>query len=515
MVRNLFCSISSALVLLACSDDGGDREDPNAPLTVVSTTPAAGSTDAAPNGSIQVTFSHSLDPTTVTSETVSVQSAADLTVSGFGSVLNGVVAVSGRTVTFDPRAPLVLGVDHRILLSSFDPAKQIRDTRGQKLPVQEVRFRIAPPPHGALDLTFGDRGFAPFVFGGVVHTSIALQSDGTVVAAGGTRVVRYTAAGRLDDTFRAVTSDQVRAVVIQADGRIVVAATKANPARIVVQRYNVDGSRDPSFASAGEFVASLGAAATFSRALALQTDGGIIVAGNYVLGGKTDFVLLRLMPDGTPDGGFGAAGSVTTRFTSGRDEAHALVLQSDGSIVVSGVSKVEFDDLFRGFIAPGQGLLARYLPDGSLDASFGAGGTVVANVDTGRGLALHDGKILTAGKFLLRYGANGEVDPGFGTNGQVALDFGMANVGQGLAVQSDARILVAGSASLARFEANGTLDSSFGNAGTVAAVADWHEGDFTAVALQSDGGIVAGGTFVIDRDEFFENRQIGVLGYLP
>src|SRR5207245_943210 len=154
-----------------------------------------------------------------------------------------------------------------------------------------------------------------------------------------------------------------RALALQADGKIGATGFTSSDfgtrRRFALARYNPDGSLDrqvvTSFADRDE-----------ASALALQSDGKIVVAGFSGAGGRQDFALARYNPDGSLDPSFGSGGRVLTDF-GGYDEASALALQSDGKIVVAGFSDV----VGFGFA------LARYNPDGSLDPSFGSGGRVL------------------------------------------------------------------------------------------------------------------------------------------
>jgi uncharacterized delta-60 repeat protein len=167
-----------------------------------------------------------------------------------------------------------------------------------------------------------------------------------------------------------------------------------------------------------------------------------------------------------------------TTLISGGDNATAIALQPDGKIVVAGVSDGDF-------------ALARYLSNGTLDLTFGSNGTVLTDFsggshDVATALALQpDGKIVVAGRShlfgpdddtdfaLARYLPNGTLDPTFGHNGMVLSDFGaQESVSfQELALQQDGKIVAAGGNSgfvnLARYRPNGTLDSTFGREGRV------------------------------------------------
>ena len=122
----------------------------------------------------------------------------------------------------------------------------------------------------------------------------------------------------------------------------------------------------------------------------------------------------------------GNRGKVVTDFGGG-DSASGVVVQSDGKIVVAGEG-VGYPDGSRAY----DFALARYLPDGRLDPSFGNRGRTLTGFGPGAddyatGVALqHDGKIvaagvgagiplITSGRFAVaRYDHNGHLDPTFG-----------------------------------------------------------------------------------------------------
>jgi uncharacterized delta-60 repeat protein len=140
---------------------------------------------------------------------------------------------------------------------------------------------------------------------------------------------------------------------------------------------------------------------------------------------------------------------VTTDFGgSGTSEyAFETAIQSDGKIVAVGSS--------NGDIA-----LARYLPNGALDTSFGSVGKRTTNLgtatDLGSAVAIQaDGRIVVAGQTgndmaVLRYTADGNLDSDFGTNGVVTIDFaGEFDVAYDVAVRPGGGIVVAGRATVA------------------------------------------------------------------
>jgi uncharacterized delta-60 repeat protein len=197
-------------------------------------------------------------------------------------------------------------------------------------------------------------------------------------------------------------------LVVQADGRMVlVGYTESSSGNLgALARYDAEGRPDPSFGAAGRMTIDLGA--TWSqgiRAVAQQADGRLVVAGAGGPSGSSGatFFVGRYLADGSLDGSFGNGGRVLTSFgTSANAIANAVKIQGDGRIVVAG---------FRsGSLVTSDFALARYLPDGSLDGSFGTGGSVTTSFGAGysvygaSGLELHAGRIIVAGSVVSELG---------------------------------------------------------------------------------------------------------------
>jgi len=189
------------------------------------------------------------------------------------------------------------------------------------------------------------------------------------------------------------------------------------------------------------------------------------------------------------DFAFGGSGEVTTDL-GGQDTAGAVAIQADGKIVVAGDSS-------------SSAALARYNPNGTLDASFGSGGRLIAaNFSGATAVALQaDGKIVITAKDgghfgLVRFNPDGTLDPSFGSNGRVTTDFGSLFGPDCLGIQADGKIVAAaplsgnGGVIVARFNANGTLDNSFGTMGKATASTS---GQANSLAIQKDGKIVLAG----------------------
>lgn len=258
------------------------------------------------------------------------------------------------------------------------------------------------------------------------------------------------------------------------------------------------GVVDLSFGSCGVRLAmprgdgGFGTENSVANAVAVQPDGKIVLAGQPKF--ATSIVVVRLLADGGWDHSFGNAGSVVTYLPGGGPRISSVVLQPDGRIVVAGTQ------IPYGGGAPAV-LLARYLPNGALDPSFGTGGMITHALDSYLyGLALQpDGKLVGAGQRVFRVLANGTLDPGFGSNG-------VAPTGHGVdvAIQTDGKIVVPYSTAtgpptgddftLLRLMPDGSPDPSFKSAPV-----DLGGGTdgVTDVALTGDGRIVtAGGSMV-------------------
>jgi uncharacterized delta-60 repeat protein len=240
---------------------------------------------------------------------------------------------------------------------------------------------------GSLDATFGS--------GGIVTThvglsddqcySVALQSDGKIVAAGYSHngndddfaLVRYNTNGTLDNTFDfdgivttpvGTSDEECYSVAIQPDGEIVAAGYDVNTfTEYAVVRYNSDGSLDNTFGSNGKVTTDIGVGGDDANEVVVQADGKILVAGNSSNGSNYDFGLVRYKSDGSIDSTFGTNGIVTTDFASGNDFCLSLLIQSDGKIVGAGFGDVIGRDFI---IARYDNEIANGISENIVDNSF-------------------------------------------------------------------------------------------------------------------------------------------------
>src|SRR5581483_3966625 len=285
---------------------------------------------------------------------------------------------------------------------------------------------------------------------------VAQQADGKLVVAGESGsdwiTLRYDAGGSLDPGFGsgglarqtfagAAFGTHVEDLAIQPDGKIlldgVVCSVSCDWA---LARYNPDGTLDAGFGSGGVVETSVGGAHT--NAVRLQTDGKIVVAG------EGDAPLGRYNADGTLDSSFGSGGIASTPALAGTFLT-GVVIQPDGKIVGLGWRRTDRDRI----------VLVRYTPSGVLDPTFGSGG-IIEQDPTGQGAVMSqhrvavqpDGKMLITGcsssscgrtgMLVLRYLPDGTLDSSFGTGGVVVSS--ALEIGTAIGLEPDGRIVTAG-----------------------------------------------------------------------
>ncbi len=372
-----------------------------------------------------------------------------------------------------------------------------------------------------------------------------MQSDGKVVAVGQSGVqsgatllvARFTSSGALDGSFGSggvVTSPAIpgaldtgsvgRSVAIQPDGKIVVvgrviSSDASATDRILIERYNSNGSIDATFGTNGA-VTALATRLGDGYAVALQPDGKIIAAGSADAagsGGVTPRVaVVRLNSNGSLDSGFGAGG-IDVVDLGAYSYALAAAVQADGKIVISGSQ------------APGlqvpNALIARLTASGALDPTFASGGAYAHQYAVGaassafNALAIQGtGGIIAAGAatngntgadaIVARFTSGGAPDGSFGSGGVVyetsAMNTGSANVpgATGVALAPNGDVIAGGTAggpglagvAVWAFNPTGALDTSFGAAGsTLTGFGPITRGEGNALTIAGDGKIVVAG----------------------
>jgi uncharacterized delta-60 repeat protein len=291
---------------------------------------------------------------------------------------------------------------------------------------------------------------------------------------------------------------------------LLIVGVGANPAQ-------ASGSLDSSFDSDGKVITVFGASNESANSIAIQGDGKIVVAGASNNGANNEFAVARYNTNGSLDSSYDSDGKVTTTIGSNA-EAYSVAIQSDGKIVVAGNTNIGGRDTIA---------VARYNTDGSLDSSFDSDGkvtTTIGEADYATSVVVQsDGKIVVAGSSatggnsdfaLIRYNSDGSLDSSF--DPAITPIGSSSDFGNSVAIQSDGKIVVAGSSNngsdnefaVARYNTDGSLDSSFDSDGKVTTAIG--SGDFAfSAAIQSDGKIVVVGSSNNGSDDDFAILRYG------
>jgi uncharacterized delta-60 repeat protein len=351
------------------------------------------------------------------------------------------------------------------------------------------------------------------------------------------------------------TFDGARGVAIQADGKIVVAgvinaAGPSSDSQFALARYTSTGKLDPTFGKGGIVETNVSPGMPDgATSVAIQRDGKIVAAGfalepNSILPGflppQLNFVVVRYNSNGTLDTSFGPKhnGEVVSLLGTLSGAALGVVIQpQDGKIVIAGGAAT-------GLSTHVSFLVARFNPNGTLDASFGTGGVTTTDfssqADVASSLVIQaDGKIVLAGAenakldlnalssgnyfpladsdsqfALARYTPTGHLDPSFGTGGKVTTNFGpRADGAEAVALAPGGKIVAAGVETIRPGTPGVTPGESLyavaeytSSGGLVGKVARHYSttryGDSAlAVAAQSNGDLIVAGEVAITGTE--------------
>ncbi|MCC6988629.1 MAG: M10 family metallopeptidase C-terminal domain-containing protein [Acidobacteria bacterium] len=337
--------------------------------------------------------------------------------------------------------------------------------------------------------------------------------------------------------------DQASDLIQQPDGKLVLAGYAGydysfSNADFALARYNPNGTLDLTFGGGdGLVTTAVGAADDIGRSLVQQPDGKLIVAGEASNGANLDFALARYNRDGSLDVSFGGGDGIVMTDLGANDSLQGVIRQADGRLVAVGYSASGSNSAFA---------LVRYLPDGTLDTSFGGGDGIVFNdlgayADVGYSVVQQtDGKLVMTGYThraatvvgfpirdneiaVLRYDANGNPDPTFGGgDGIVTVDLNAAwesvfhqgadDAAFTVLQQADGKLVIGGYSAdaveqyydaeygitdfaLLRYNPDGTLDTGFDGDGiaTTDLGNPLGSNQIRDVVQTADGGLVAAG----------------------
>ncbi|HWX20634.1 MAG TPA: hypothetical protein VN578_12110, partial [Candidatus Binatia bacterium] len=365
---------------------------------------------------------------------------------------------------------------------------------------------------GSLDNSFVPAlGFFPYGSG---FTCVAVQPDGKVVLGGyftdhyvdeygfeyfyrRSLLVRLNANGSSDNNFTNSIGNfgaWIHAIALQSDGRILIGgeiATTANGTnRYDIARLNADGSVDSSFTP--------GAGGQAVRSIAVQSNGKSLIGGYYLGNGTNRNGVIRLNVDGGQDATFHPA--------TDADSAVALLLiQPDNKVLLGGPYFY-----FNGTNRHG---VARLNPDGSVDNSFSGfnPGTGVPDNAMAAFALQSDGKLFIGGGFTTVNGVNRERVARLNIDGSLDGNFAPGSaISAGIrdiAVQVDGKVLIGGAYTVVpgvganaiarRLNSNGSLDGSFDPyvSGSSDPYNPYVSPGISAVIAQTGGKVLIGGDF--------------------
>lgn len=322
--------------------------------------------------------------------------------------------------------------------------------------------------------------------------SLALQSDEKIIAGGefstyyGTSsyyIARLNTDGTYDTTFNVGSgfNDTVLTLAAQSDGKVIVGGSFTSYSGIPsgrIARLNVDGTYNNTFNVGSGFNNAV-------RALAIQSDGKIIVGGQFTnYNGTGSSYIARLNTDGIYDNIF----NIGTGFDL---DVFALAIQSDGKIIVGGD--------FSTYNGTGSNFITRLNTDGTYDNTFSIG-TGFDNYVLS--LAIQpDGKILVGGGFNNYDGTGSACIARLNTDGTYDTTFnvgtGFSDIVKSLSIQPDGKVVaggafldydLTGSIHIARLNTDGTYDTTFN-------VGSGFDGEMYTTLIQPDRKILVGGAF--------------------
>lgn len=363
---------------------------------------------------------------------------------------------------------------------------------------------LAFSQEGTLDTSYGNSGF--FIYNsGSYGTEIEIDANQRMVVgsyefSNAFKFHRFSTSNQLDTTFgiggyTTVYFGGMEAVLydmkIQPDGKIVAVGywedtNSVNRKDFMVVRLNANGTIDTSFNGTGKLTIAFGTNEDIAKAVTIQPDGKILVAGQSFTGSNRDVAVARINVDGTLDTTFSGDGKLTTDIAGNNDSATCIAVNTDGKIVVGSytygaASSSNFSDYG----------IVEYNADGSLDTSFSGDGKQIIIIAPGNNdepveiAFLDSGKILIGGTAflsgrddfaLVRLNANGSLDTSFNGDGIFTAPIGSSDdTTRAMKILADGRIMLAGTVTagsytdigLMRVTSNGYLDTTFGTTGKV------------------------------------------------
>ena len=365
---------------------------------------------------------------------------------------------------YDIATDVAVQVDGKIIVAGYSgssfgtPAGNTRD----------IDFALTRlNPDGSIDSTFGDGGRATLDLGGDDEyiAKIAVLPNGKIVIAGGTNLdgdfdvvfARFEANGALDSSFGGSpiggttrvdlggSQEQPYSMALQSDGKLIACghsgpvAYDSASGQMLAVRVNENGSVDAGFGTNGVSLVATGSQRGSGRGCIAMPDGKTLLAGFGGSAGNSELILARLASHGVLDTSFGDAGR-SRIDAGGLESVQSIIRLADGNLAVSGStaplgSEAPAEFAMWGFDAPSKRsemFIARFdVASGLLDADFGNGGITIADFGNAitRSMAFSRGLIQQADGNLLAVGDAFMVGPWWNFR-QIALTR-VSNVGGG------------------------------------------------------------------------------------
>lgn len=220
-------------------------------------------------------------------------------------------------------------------------------------------------PDGNLDSTFNGRGFVMIrhLLLNTWLSSLLLQDDGRIIVAGSIDfpleglVARYLPDGRLDerfalDGFMAFTAHGKSAQVsqvIESMEHLHCFGSSRDPIRCLSLSLHLNGRTELHSNDGYPQLLDIGPSGCQWSAAQRMADGRIMAVGATIGGVEADFIVARYLPDGELDPAFGDGnGWLRTRLGRSLDTANSLAVQPGGEILVGGYS---LDGNYRAMVA--------------------------------------------------------------------------------------------------------------------------------------------------------------------
>lgn len=387
------------------------------------------------------------------------------------------------------------------------------------LPLASLLLSTAALPQaGTLDGDFSADGLQFTLIN--AHSSraqdVAILPNGYLIVAGqanesasvrGIAVAKYVPDGELDMTFGTggtvymdlndIGNDDCNAVQVQSDGKILLAGNMpivpGGFNQLLLARLLENGTLDPDFGFNGIANLSVPNCSVEAEDLVLRPDGKMVLSGQCTCNGVREALVALFNTDGTLDQEFGAESGYSKLPLGENCFGYAVALDASGNIILGGTTG-----------GTERLVVARFLPDGSLDTSFDADG--YRRMDLGgpeevTAVYAQGDKILVAGTvdgdaFVVRLNSDGSNDNSWGTAGVMRTSHATGSyVVENMALQADGKVVLCGTLNgrsfLLRTTYSGQLDLDFGSSALVEGPSETRGAK--GIAIQADNRIVIAG----------------------